>query len=330
MFKNGVVIGKFYPPHRGHKYLIDTATNQCEKVTVFVCGKPEQTIPGELRAKWLQEIHPTVEVRLIDDIYPDDDSELWAKNTIEWLGYVPDAAFTSEEYGESWSYFMGCQHVQVDKPRLTVPVSGTAVRNDPFGNWEFLEPVVRAYFAKRICVVGAESTGTTTMAQALAEHYQTVWVPEFGREYAEEKMSRPDPGEWVTEEFVHIASRQNELEDAALREANKLLICDTNAFATCLWHYRYLGFRAPEVEAVAAPRPYDLYLLTNADIPFVQDGTRDGEHIRHEMHRWFVDALEAQTVPWLLLSGSHEERLTTATSMIDRMFFRKLSVSSCQ
>ena len=95
------------------------------------------------------------------------------------------------------------------------------------------------------------------------------------------------------------------------------MICDTNAWATRLWHERYLGAASPEVDAIAARRPPDLYLLTDDDIPFVQDGLRDGEHIRHTMHRRFVEELENQSVPYALLSGTHEARMAVAVELID-------------
>ena len=317
--KTGVVIGKFYPPHGGHTYLIDTAKAQVGRLTVIVCARADQTIPGELRAAWLREIHPDVRVLLIDDIYPEDDSRLWAENTIRWLGSAPDLVFTSEDYGDAYARHMGSRHVLVDKARRIVPCSGTAIRRDPLVYWDFLEPPVRAYFAKRVCVVGAESSGTTTMAQALAERYRTVWVPEYGRAYWLAKQGRPDKDTWRTEEFVHIATEQCRREDTAARSANRLLVCDTDAFATGIWHRRYLGRRSPEVEAIAAGRHYDLYLLTDVDIPFVQDGTRDGEHIRRWMHELFVSELRATGRPYILLSGTHEERLTTAVMAIEAL-----------
>ena len=61
----GLVIGKFYPPHRGHKLLIDEAVAQSERAVVIVCGKPTDAIPGELRGQWLQEIHPAADVMVI-------------------------------------------------------------------------------------------------------------------------------------------------------------------------------------------------------------------------------------------------------------------------
>jgi hypothetical protein len=80
--------------------------------------------------------------------------------------------------------------------QVIYPISGTAVRSNPLGCWDFLEPPVRAWYAKRICLVGAESTGKTTLAQMLAERYQTVWVPEYGREYSERKLSEEGEYNW--------------------------------------------------------------------------------------------------------------------------------------
>ncbi len=315
----GIVIGKFLPPHRGHKLLIQTAVEQSEQAVVIVCAKPTDPIPGELRGKWLEEIHPSARVMVIDDRYDENDSRVWAENTLRWLGRAPDAVFTSEDYGDRYAELMGSKHIMVDKPRGQVPISGTAVRNDPYTNWDFIEPAVRGWYAKRVCVLGAESTGTTSLAKALAEHFETVWVEEYGREYSEKKLADNDP-DWRTEEFATIADEQARREDEAARRANRVLICDTNAFATVLWHRRYMGSHSPEVEDIARRGRCDLYLLTGDEIPFVQDGLRDGEHIRHEMHRWFEEALAAQAVPWQILSGSHQERLREADRLIRFLF----------
>src|SRR5215813_4399309 len=183
--KRGLVIGKFYPPHRGHKYLIDRAESQSDELWIIVCGKPEEIPAADLRAVWLREIHPKAKVLVIEDKYDQDDSKLWSELTLSWLGFTPDVVFTSEDYGEHYARYLGCRHVQVDKARQAFPISGTEVRKNPFACWQFLEPSVRAYYAKRICIVGAESTGKTTLAQILAEYYQTVWVEAYGRECSE-------------------------------------------------------------------------------------------------------------------------------------------------
>ncbi|MDO8523327.1 MAG: AAA family ATPase [bacterium] len=325
--ETGLVIGKFYPPHKGHKFLIDTALKNSEKVFVIVCYKNDESIPGELRAKWIREIHPEAEVLLVDDDLtgklthssPEEISKAWAEYTVQILGFSPDAVYTSEEYGARYAKFMGAKHVLADKERVKVPISATKIRKNPLLYWEYLLPPVRAYFTKRITVVGAESTGTTTMAKALAEHYKTSWVPEYGRTYWEGKLNSPEASIWRTGEFIHIADMQNKMEDDLARTANKILICDTDSFATTLWHERYMKFLSPEVEKLSSNRKYDLYLLTDIDIPFVQDGTRDGENIRAGMHQRFIAELKKNKKPFVLLSGSHEARLEKAAKECDKV-----------
>src|ERR1035438_3643027 len=197
---------------------------------------------------------------------------------------------------------------------------GTEIRKAPLTHLQHLAPCVRAYFIKRICIVGAESTGTTTLARELAKHYMTTWVPEFGRTYSEEKLAEAEfmsAVSWTTNDFLHIARTQLLHEDQAARNANRVLICDTDALATAIWHERYMGFWSQQVEGVSKGRHYDLYILTDCDIPFVQDGTRDGEHMRRWMTERFRHFLTEHGSRWLLASGDREARLEVAIRAID-------------
>ena len=313
----GLAIGKFHPPHRGHKLLIDAAIAGADAVDVVVCDRPGEVPSATLRAEWLREIHPTARVHVIDDRYDADDSAVWAAACTALLGYAPDVVFTSEDYGERFAACLGCRHVLVDRARLSVPVSGTAVRADPLAHWDFLEPPVRGYYARRVVLVGAESTGKTTLATDLAAALNTGWVAEYGREHWEAKIARGDLNFWRPEEFAEIAREQCRREDAAARVCNRVLICDTDAFATRVWYKRYLNGWSPEVDAIAAAhRRPDLYLLTDLATPFEQDGTRDGELIRGWMHQTFVEELTADARPFVAVSGTREQRLATAVAAV--------------
>jgi NadR type nicotinamide-nucleotide adenylyltransferase len=314
----GFVIGKFYPFHMGHMYLLDVARANSDKLIVWVCEKADQEVLGHVRAGWIQELYPDVDVRVVPDTLSDDDTAGWAKYTLRVLGKSPDIVFTSEDYGEPYARALGAKHVLVNKQRDHVPISGTRVRKDVFSSWDLLAPPVRAYFAKRIVVLGAESTGTTTLAKALAGHYETAWVPEYGREYC---MHKPDIAahKWSTNEFVHIASEQERRAMEEARHARGVLICDTDAFATSVWHKRYMGEYSGQVARIAEKHVADLYILTGDEIPFEQDGTRDGEHIRHEMHQWFEEELGKTNRRFIIVRGTHEERMQQATAAIDAL-----------
>jgi HTH-type transcriptional regulator, transcriptional repressor of NAD biosynthesis genes len=319
-YQTGTVIGKFYPPHYGHHYLIDTAISMCEELFVLICWKPEQTIPVQLRSTAIAEIHPTVKIIEVEDKLSDDDTLGWANNTIKILGRRPDVVFTSEDYGVPYAQAMGSKHIMVDRNRIKMPCSGTMIRANPLEFLDWVSPAIRSFYVLRICIVGAESTGKTTLAQKLAEHYKTTWVQEYGREYCEEKWKNGTiTEEWHTSEFLLIANEQCRREDIAARNSSKVLICDTDALATSIWHERYLKTSSAEIQKIAHERQYSLYLLTGDEIPFVQDGLRDGEHIRHWMHNRFIEVLNETDRSWVLVHGSIQNRISDAIHSIDRL-----------
>lgn len=325
----GFIVGKFYPPHHGHKHLIESARRQVDHLIVLIAAHPEQRISGELRKAWLEEIHPDCEIRLVPDEL-ENDSRQWADFTIRYLGRAPDVVFTSEDYGPVYAELMGSRHVMIDRDRAAFPVSGTMIREDPLSHLDMLEPCVRAHFVRRIVLIGAESTGKTTLAQQLAERFSTVWVPEYGREHWERKLAGRTlsdlPPSWSHDEFVEIAEEQQRRENFAARTANRILICDTNAFATGTWHERYYQSRDERVDVIGAADCVDLYLLTTPDVPFVQDGYRDGEHIRLWMHQRFVDQLTSGVVDWTLVHGPYSRRFQLAEAIIRERYCNSLNV----
>jgi HTH-type transcriptional repressor of NAD biosynthesis genes len=177
--------------------------------------------------------------------------------------------------------------------------------------------VIPTHDVKRVVIIGSESSGTTTLARALAEHYHTTWVPEFGRTYSEGRQYCGQP--WRSDEFTFIANEQARMEDALAAMANKVLICDTDPFATAIWHERYMGRPSEAVRAIADSRRYDLYVVTDVDIPFVHDDIRDGESFRQWMQGRFVEELSKMATPMIVVSGPHEERLAAAVSRIDQI-----------
>ncbi|MET8575271.1 AAA family ATPase [Streptomyces sp. NPDC005012] len=339
-YGHGLVLGKFYPPHAGHHHLVRTAAARCERLTVLVCASSVESVPLADRVAWMREAHPGCEVvGAVDDIPVDlTDPDVWAAHVAIFRAAVPeriDAVFTSESYGEELGRRMGAASVLVDPDRTAYPVSGTAVRKDPVGCWPYLAPPVRGALARRVVVLGAESTGTTTLARDLAERYRarggvwagTRWVPEYGREFSERKLAALGPaGTWTdvsfaSEEFPLIAAGQLAREDRAAREGAPVLFCDTDAFATTIWHERYLGSANPAVARVAEEgRRQHLWLLTDhADVPFEDDGLRDGEHLRPWMTDRFAAELTRTGRPFRVLRGSREQRLAEAVEAVERL-----------
>ncbi len=315
----GITVGKFYPFHQGHDYLIRFAKARVDHLIVLVGYKPTQAIPGAIRADWIRFLHPDVEaIEVLDDL--PEAPEPWAQRALEVLGgRQPDIAFTSESYGEPWAQQMGARHIAADPQRQNFPISGTQLRADMAQYWDMLTAPAKAYFAKRVCVLGVESSGTTTLAQALAQHYQTVWVPEYGRWYWEGRRYSLNSEKWDSYEFVEIAKEQAAIEDALATRANKVVICDTDPLTTYIWHRRYIGSDCSAVEQIADSRYYDLYIITEPDFGFIQDGTRESEHLRMTMHQWFVDVLQKKGKNYITVAGTHDRRMSQAIPAIDAL-----------
>ena len=317
----GLVWGKFLPLHAGHVHLVETARQQCDELVVVLGARSDEPWSRALRESWLRDAFPWADVRSHDDdlVIDYDDPVVWDGHMAQLTSVLPepvDVVFTSERYGDELARRLGARHVCVDLPRTTVPVSGSALRADLAAHWGFLPPAVRASLCSRVVVLGAESTGTTTLAEALAEELGTLWVPEYGRQWSAERPGGLD-APWVSEEFDHVAREQARLEDSAAREVPvPWLVCDTDPLATTVWHERYVGTLSPSVESFAFARRPALYVLTRDDIPFVQDGLRDGEHLRGWMTARFREVLEAQDVPWVEVGGSVEERLATVLPVL--------------
>ncbi|KAI9221110.1 AAA domain-containing protein [Blastocladiella britannica] len=362
MYTRGCIIGKLFPPHAGHLHLIRTALAQCKTLDLFFTyTDPSERPPPHLRLEWLSSIFAPelaagrLRLGCKHDTYDQDDSQLWAQLALDWLrevddasktneGYGPlDAVFTSEAYGDPYSRYLTTlsgrkvHHVSVDRNRVTYPVSGTLVRTRPLhpSLWradppDLLDVRVRTYYVLRVVLVGAESAGKTTLAQALARRFETDWVPEAGRDVTQEKLDQGDiasvpvqdtdvgaaaapTAAWRSADFLDIARLQSLAEEAAAVKAatnrRQVLICDTDALATVVWHERYMmaPHGTPDVDTPAIAQELEahvndelnsrrgnvLYVVPSPEgVPLVQDGTRDGDDaVREWMHARFMAVL---------------------------------------
>lgn len=173
----------------------------------------------------------------------------------------------------------------------------------------------------RVCVLGPESTGKSTLARELAEHFNTVCVPEYARIYSSDKVA-VRASSWWPEEFVHIARTQARFEREAARGARDVLICDTDPFSVWVWHRKYSDRVVRELHGICDAEPADLYLLTSPDMPFVDDGVRDSRIERGTMYRVYRGELESSGRRYVEISGDHDERLAQAIEAVDELIHR--------
>jgi len=171
----------------------------------------------------------------------------------------------------------------------------------------------------KVVLFGPESTGKTTLSRRLAQHYNTLWVPEYARDYLQQK--------WDTEgkvcepqDLLPIAVGQMALENAYAKKANKLLICDTDLLETKVYSEAYYtGSCDPLLNKFALENSYHLYFLTYIDTPWVKDDLRDKPHERTRMFEAFHKALIHYDRPYVLLKGSPEERFKIAAKAINQL-----------
>jgi HTH-type transcriptional regulator, transcriptional repressor of NAD biosynthesis genes len=315
-----MVLGKFLPPHLGHVYLCEFAQRHVDELSIVVGTLVREPIPGTLRHAWMRELFPDARVLHLTDENPQEPSEhpdfwdIWRDSLLHVLPRPPDHVFASESYGWKLAEVLGAEFVPVDPARSVVPVSGTAVRNDPFGHWVYLPRCVRPYFVKRVCVFGPESTGKSMLAARLARHYDTVFVPEYARTLLEAR-----PGAVTAADIPRIARGQAASEDGLARAANRLLVCDTDLLTTVLWSETLFGDCPSWIRDAAERREYDLYLLTDIDVPWVPDPVRYLPRERESFRDRCRQMLESRGRPYVLLSGSWDVRFSRAVSAIDEL-----------
>ena len=171
----------------------------------------------------------------------------------------------------------------------------------------------------KVVLFGPESTGKTTLSEQLARHYNTVWAPEYAREYLQHKWNN-ERKTCEPEDLLPIAAGQMRLENELTPKATQVLICDTDLLETKVYSEAYyVGSCDPELEKYALENTYDLYFLTYIDVPWVRDDLRDKPNEREQMFLHFKNALEKYNRPYVLLKGNKKERLREAVKHIDKL-----------
>jgi len=343
--RRGLVVGKFSPLHSGHQLLIERALADCNEVLVISYSVPEfPRCEASVRERWLAKLFPQTRRLVIDavrlavicaeraltprDIPHNDAPDDMHRRFCAWichdiLHFHPDAIFTSEDYGDGFAaVFSECLsvatgtprtvvHVCVDPKRSTEPVSGSMLRTNPHANREFLPPTVYSDFVERFCLLGAESTGKTTLAEALAIAYGTAWVPEYGRKRWIEKDGQLDFAD-----MLRSGQRQIALEHRMVQEASCRLFCDTSPLTTVFYSEVMFG-HTDELLLELASRTYDRVWLCLPDFGLVQDGTRRDLAFRDRQHAWYVNELDRRGLHYDVLAGSHDQRMARAATLLE-------------
>ncbi len=174
----------------------------------------------------------------------------------------------------------------------------------------------------KIVMFGPESTGKTTLSQQLARHYNSVWAPEYARDYLQDVWNN-ERRTCEQKDILPIAIGQMKLENDLATKASKVLFCDTDLLETKVYSKEYYGgFVDPLLDEAARNNQYDLYFLTYIDVPWEADDLRDRPTQREEMFEAFKKALDEHHKKYIILKGSKKERLQKAVQYVDELLKR--------
>ena len=319
--KVGLTLGKFAPFHRGHQLMIETAIAEMDEVIVLIYDDPIINISLSIRAGWIREIYP--EITVIEGVNSPNDT-----------GYTPEIMkiqddyvlkvlngknvshfYSSEPYGEHISLALNAVNRQVDLSRSTISISATKIREDAFKHKQFIHPIVYKDLITKVVLLGAPSTGKTTLAEQLAIHFNTQWMPEYGREYWEKHQVN---NRLTLEDLVIIAQTHIKKEDAFVQQSNQYLFSDTNAITTYLFSLDYHGTALKELEdlAIVAASRHDVIFLCDTDIPYDDTWDRSGDVKRKAFQQHIINDLESRHLKYHILQGSVEARIAEVEKVL--------------
>ena len=323
MHNKGVVVGKFCPLHKGHELLIRRALAECTEVMIISYTSVNYGFPARLRERWLKELFPTARVVVKSRGMPDDDADgdlhrAFCTEIMREQAFVPDAIFSSEDYGVGFAAFVSqafgseVVHVGVDAARVAVPISGSAMRARAreTDSWQkYTSPVVYKS-PLRVLFIGPESSGKSTISSFLADKTGRPLIAEYGRTLYEEK------GSLDFEDMVTIGRTQLQYESDAMESGADLIFCDTSPLVTQFYSQEWYGRVDPDLAEMAKTQ-YDIIFFCARDFGYIDDGTRSGVEFGTKQIAYYEKNLSQ---PYYLLSGSVEERAEVVLKIIRETF----------
>lgn len=340
----GLFFGKFAPLTTGHIAAINKAATEVEILYVVLCWdeKFQSTLTPELknilskrnRLMWIKDTfkhNKNIRVLCVDESpipsYPEGSEEFTnlVRNEIFHNGGFQsteiDMVFSSEtDYNNYFStYWPEAEHFLVDPLREFVDISATRVRSNPYEYWDFIAPAAHKHFVKKVCIIGVESTGKSTLTINLANHFSTQYVEEVGRTICENEYHFSE-NMMNIEDYVYVAMEHKVKEHKLASTANKVLFSDTNNLIT-LFAAECMGKTSTVLSQMAHVEQYDLVIMLDIDVPWVYDPLRlnNTPEKRANTFEHLKFLCKAHNVKYTLVSGTYDERYKTSIQLVKNL-----------
>lgn len=311
-YRHGIILGTFLPPHRGHQFMVHFSQGLVDLLSLLVWIRPGDAISGNVRCAWLTEMFPdakVVPITIDNPSAPAEHPEFWGlwRDTINLAAPEADVLFASEEYGWTLANVLGIDHIPVDPSRLAVPITGSRIRSAPYHTWDYLPEPVRGHLACRVALIGPPGSGKSSLGRDLATEFGTVCAPDFLELFLKSKAG---PGEYSDLDL--ILTGQQATHRTLRRQANRLLLIDSDLLSLMLWAKSVFGECPPDLTEACDSDSHDYYLLLAPDS--LQEG--DSATLSTADFTAWERELTVRGLRYDIVSGTREEIREKATDLV--------------